>query len=74
MDIHGVNGSWRMELHSIHVIYWFLGMRVIRDRKKRTITLVHDTYIDKITAKFGLQDESFPPTPLPSEDLVKVHW
>jgi hypothetical protein len=46
-------------------------MRVIRDRKKRTITLVHDTYIDKITAKFGLQDGSFPPTPLPSEELVK---
>ena len=24
MDIHGANGSWRMELHSIHVIYWGL--------------------------------------------------
>ena len=22
MDIHGANGSWRMELHSIYVIYW----------------------------------------------------
>jgi hypothetical protein len=46
-------------------------MRVIQDRKKRTITLVYDTYIDKITAKFDLQDGSFPPTLLLSKELVK---
>jgi hypothetical protein len=31
MDIHGVNGSWRMELHSIHVIYCFAEFRKYTD-------------------------------------------
>lgn len=52
-------------------VQWFLGIRVIRNRADRTITLIHDTYIDKITRKFGLNDGSFPPTPLPSEELIK---
>jgi hypothetical protein len=52
-------------------VEWFLGVRVIRNRQDRTITLVHDAYIDKITKKFNLMDGSFPQTPLPSEELIK---
>jgi hypothetical protein len=53
-------------------VNWFLGVRVIRDRAKRTIALVHDTYIEKVTKKFGLHEtNTFPVTPLPSEELVK---
>lgn len=51
---------------------WFLGVRIIRDRNKRTITLAHDEYIDKITKKFDLANTgTFPPTPLPSAELKK---
>lgn len=35
---------------------WFLRIRTIRDRSKCTITLVHDSYIDKIATKFKLAD------------------
>jgi hypothetical protein len=52
-------------------VKWFLGMRVIWDRKKQIITLVYNTYINKITAKFGLYNRLFPPTLLPSKELVK---
>ncbi|KAH6242081.1 hypothetical protein HBI42_243440 [Parastagonospora nodorum] len=50
---------------------WFLGIRIVRNREKRTITLVHDTYIEKIAKKFNLIDGTFPATPLPSEELKK---
>lgn len=53
-------------------VSWFLGVRVIRDRKRRTITLVHDEYIDKIAKKFDLAETGkFPATPLSSEDIKK---
>ena len=47
-------------------------MRVIRDREARTITLVYNTYINKITKKFKLKDLAFfLVTPLLSIELVK---
>ena len=61
----------RYEVQEQGPVEWFLGIRVIRDRNNRTVTLVHDTYIEKITKKFGLADGTFPPTPLPSEELIK---
>jgi transposase InsO family protein len=61
----------KYEIQDQGPVEWFLGVRVIRNRQDRTITLVHDTYIDKITKKFDLGDGSFPPTPLPSEELIK---
>ncbi|KAI1689517.1 RVT-2 domain containing protein [Pyrenophora tritici-repentis] len=63
--------SSKYEIKAQGPVKWFLGVRVIRDRDSRTITLVHDTYIDKITKKFGLEDGTFPFTPLPSEELIK---
>lgn len=35
-------------------LYYYLGMRIIRDRKKRTLVLVQDGYLNKITTKFNL--------------------
>jgi len=61
----------KYEIQEQGSVEWFLGIRVIRDRDKHTITLVHDTYIDKITKKFELEDGTHPTTPLPSEDLIK---
>ena len=61
----------KYEIKAQGPVEWFLGVRVIRDREKRTITLVHDTYIDKITKKFNLGDGTFPATPLPAEELIK---
>jgi hypothetical protein len=52
-------------------VEWFLGIRVIRDRERRSIVLVHDTYMEKMYKKFELEDGSFPKTPLPSEELIK---
>ena len=60
------------ELEDRGEVQWFLGVRVIRDRVNRTITLIQDTYIDKIAKRFNLHETgSFPKTPLPSEELEK---
>ena len=61
----------KYEMQDQGEVNWFLGVRVIRDREARTITLVHDTYIDKIAKKFGLDNSANPPTLLPSKELVK---
>lgn len=61
----------KYEIQEQGEVNWFLGIRVIRNRAERTITLVHDTYIDKMAKKFGLSEGAFPPTPLPSEELIK---
>jgi hypothetical protein len=33
-------------------VKWFLGIRVIQNKKARKIFLLHDAYIEKIAAKF----------------------
>jgi hypothetical protein len=50
---------------------WFLGVRVIRDRARKKLWLVHDTYIEKMAAKFQLIDGKCPSTPLPVLELTK---
>ncbi|RYC53684.1 hypothetical protein CHU98_g12525, partial [Xylaria longipes] len=53
-------------------ICWFLGIRVIRDRRARKISLVHDQYIEKIALRYDLADSSWiPVTPLPFKELMK---
>jgi hypothetical protein len=52
-------------------VKWFLGVRVVRDRAARKLWLVHDTYIEKITRRFGLLDGKCPSTPLPAYELKK---
>ena len=61
----------KYEIQDQGPVQWFLGVRVVRNREAQTVTLLHDTYIDRITKKFGLEDGTYPKTPLPSEDLIK---
>ena len=37
------------ELTRGELIKWFLGVRIIKDRQAKIISLVHDTYIKKVT-------------------------
>jgi hypothetical protein len=39
-------------------VKWFLGIRIIRDKKTRKIFLLHDAYIKKIAAKFQINNNS----------------
>lgn len=51
---------------------WFLGVRIIRDRAARVITLAHDSYIEKLAAKFEvLEKGSLPSIPFPTIELQK---
>jgi len=60
------------ELDERGEVEWFLGVRVIRDRSNRTITLIQDNYIDKIAKRFDLHNTGrFPKVPLLSEELEK---
>jgi len=59
------------ELREIGEAKWFLGIRITRNRELGTLTLTHDTYIEKIAHKFGLTDGSSPSTPLPILELLK---
>jgi hypothetical protein len=53
-------------------VNWFLGVRVVRNRSAGTVSLLHDTYLDKVAQKFNLKESgSFPETPLPHGELVK---
>nr|XP_036577167.1 reverse transcriptase domain protein [Colletotrichum truncatum]KAF6784079.1 reverse transcriptase domain protein [Colletotrichum truncatum] len=52
-------------------VEWYLGIRVIRDREKRTINLAHDQYIERVAKKFNLIDSIVPHTPLPFVPLQK---
>ena len=45
---------------------------MLRNRAAKTITLVYDSYIEKVAKKFDLIETSvFPNTPLPLEELIK---
>ena len=67
--IDGLHSAY--ELTVMGDVEWFLGVRVVRDRVKKSVSLLHDTYIEKIAQKFGLVDGKCPSTPLPHYDLVK---
>ena len=66
--IAGLNKAYK--LHDIPDFNYFLGIRVIRDRAARKISMVHDTYIEKIAKKFGQDSRKCPSTPLPPSELV----
>jgi hypothetical protein len=42
----------KYEIKNEKGVKWFLGIRIIRDKKARKIFLLHDAYIEKIAAKF----------------------
>ncbi|KAL2114802.1 hypothetical protein VTJ04DRAFT_2111 [Mycothermus thermophilus] len=62
----------KYEVHEKGEAKWFLGVRILRDRAKRQIFLVHDGYIEKVAKKFDTPAAGRAPyTPLPVVDLVK---
>jgi hypothetical protein len=48
----------RYEVHEQGDVAWFLGIRVIRERRQRKLWLVHDQYIEKIAKKYRLDDNA----------------
>ena len=58
------------ELRNMGTGEWFLGIRIVRDRIKKTIALVHDTYLEKIGKKFNQCEGKIPSTPLPFRELA----
>ncbi|KAL2415479.1 Retrovirus-related Pol polyprotein from transposon TNT 1-94 [Exophiala dermatitidis] len=62
----------RFALRVIPEVNWFLGIRIVRDRKLRKLWLVQDSYIDKLLAKFNVNSygKKMPSTPLSTESLV----
>lgn len=60
------------ELKDQGPVSWFLGIKVIRDREARKIYLSHDSYIEKIAARFGLANNAWRATiPLGLDPLEK---
>jgi hypothetical protein len=49
----------KYEIKNEKGVKWFLGIRVIRDKKARKIFLLHDAYIKKIAAKFQINDNLY---------------
>ena len=43
------------EMRYLGEVQWFLGLRVVRDRKLRQLRLHQDSYIDKMVHKFNVQ-------------------
>jgi len=43
------------EIRSLGELRWFLGIRVLRDKPKRKIYLIQDSFIDKVTSKFDVK-------------------
>jgi hypothetical protein len=50
---------------------YFLGIRIIRDRDAKTIAIVQDAYIEKIAARFNLENCKPTWSPMPTRDLPK---
>jgi hypothetical protein len=49
----------KYEIKNEKSVKWFLGIRIIRNKKARKIFLLYDAYIKKIAAKFQINDNSY---------------
>jgi hypothetical protein len=49
----------KYEIKNEKDVKWFLGIRIIRDKKARKISFLHDAYIKKIAAKFQVNNNSY---------------
>ena len=51
---------------------WFLGIHILRDRRRKTMWLTQDAYIDKVAHRFEIKlDGKMPDTPMSSEELLR---
>jgi hypothetical protein len=48
----------KYEIKDERGVKWFLSIRIIRDKKARKVSLLHNAYIKKIAAKFQVNDNS----------------
>ena len=60
----------RYEMRDMGPLNWFIGIRVIRDRHQRKIWLCQDSYIEKITKTFHLEDIKPASMPMATGELV----
>ena len=59
------------EIRSLGELNWFLGIRILRDRKAKKVWLCQDSYIDKIATRFHLEYHKPAHVPLPPDvDLL----
>jgi hypothetical protein len=61
----------KYEIRDLGELKWFLGIRILRDRENRKLWLCQDSYVEKITHRFHLEDRKVPVTPMSSEILAK---
>ena len=52
------------EMHGTTELEWFLGIRVIRDRKRRMLWLNQASYMESLMTRYGLSKDRCPNTPL----------
>jgi len=53
-----------------HELQWFLGIEIIRDRKRRLIWLSQSDYIDKLANLVLTKDANYPKTPMKLRELL----
>jgi hypothetical protein len=56
----------KYEIKNKRNVKWFLGIRIIRNKKARKVFFLHDVYIKKIAAKFQINDNSHKVNTLPA--------
>lgn len=67
--IEGIKDTY--EIKDQGDVAYYLGVRAIRDRQNKRLWLVHDTYLEKVAQRYGLDSCRVPATPLPSGELLK---
>lgn len=63
--------SKRLEMEDLGDCTYFLGMRLVRDRTKKTIYLHQDKYLESMLLEYGMEDCRTISTPMiPNTHLV----
>jgi len=61
------------KIRDLGELRWFLGIRVIRNRPRRRIWLMQDSYIEEVAARFGLDDLGGKGPATPYETHIAIH-
>jgi hypothetical protein len=59
----------RYELKDLGELNWFLGIRIVRDRRQGKLWICQDSYIEKIAHRYHLEFRKHPSTPMPAEPM-----
>ena len=54
----------KFQMEDLGTATYFLGIRIVRDRKRRTISICQDAYIRKILERFGIENYKHVDTPM----------